>query len=199
MIRKALSCAILAIACVSASATATYHFQYAGLDGFDETSGQGTFTTAVADLTHAQPVLSATGTYTDATDDQYGLSPVPIIGVTASGAVSHLTYDNLVGGPSLLFSNAGLVLTGLREKSNGFFSDQLGYINLYSDMTPSGNPGYYVDSYLPDYGSGDFIAPVSLQVSLIGSTNAPAVPETSTLIMLCAGLLFVAAKRLQNS
>jgi MYXO-CTERM domain-containing protein len=193
---KKLLVLFAAFLCCQAHAVATFDWSYTGQGDFYETSGHGTLTAASADLSQPQAVLSITGSFTDVTDNLYGLSPVPIVGITPVGTESHFTYDNLLGsiGPSgLLFDNGGLVFKGLREASNGFFNDVFGYVNIYSGTDALGNNlGYRVDTWLPDYAAGDFDAPVDFSIRLV---SVPAVSEAPVWFMLLASLGYIALRR----
>lgn len=193
---KKLILLLAAFVCCQAHAVATYAWSYTGQGDFTETTGQGFLTVGSANLSLPQTVLSITGSFTDSTDDLYGLSPVPIVGVSPVNTVSHFTYDNLlgdIGTGSLLFDNGGLVFQGLREASNGFFDDQFAWVNIYTGTDALGNNlGYRVDTWLPDYAAGDFDAPVDFTISLV---NAGVVPEAPVWIMLLMSLGFIAQRR----
>jgi hypothetical protein len=119
------------------------------------------------------------------------------VGITPVGTETHFTYDNQIGsiGPSgLLFDNGGLVFKGLREASNGFFPDQFGFVNIYTDVNALGqNLGYYVDTWIPTYAAGDFVAPVDFTLTL--ESNIPAVPETPISALLLAGVGYLTFRR----
>lgn len=207
---------LLAVACSTASATATYSWSFQGQGDFTDTFGSGTFTVAApfdiaSPVQSPQPVLSWTGSYSDTTDKLYGLTPVPIIGIVAqpgpsqtiyqgctSNCPPHFSYDNLIGWNGVVFSNGGVLFNGLQEKSNGFFDDQIDYVNLYTDFIPdghgSGSYGVFADVWLPTYAAGDFVVPVDFSYHLIDG-GIPAVPEPPAAVMAALGLLALAVKR----